>query len=124
MDYKTNRENHRGNSAILFTISMNLLLGLFLLAIGTTFFVKNKSKLADTLFIITLSYFFIMLALAGIKIYLLGLFLLGSVSLFCMKNIKCRLAEPLVLLTEYYIFIGLVVNGIKYTQCFLKICRI
>jgi hypothetical protein len=117
MDYKTNRENHRGDSAILFRISMNqlYLAGLFLLICGTMLFIKIKwSRIADLLGVVTTSYLFVGLALAGIKIYLLGLFLLGSWSLFCMKNINCRGAEPLALLTEYYIFIGLVVNGIIY----------
>ena len=78
------------------------------------FCIKNKSKLADLLGIVTTSYLFVGLALSGAKIYLAGLFLLGSGTIYCMKSIKCRLAEPLVLFTEYYIFIGLVVNGIIY----------
>ena len=118
MDYQTDRENHRGNSAILFTISMNqmYLAGLFLLVCGTMFCIKNKKcrRLADPLGIVTTSYLFVGLALSGAKIYLAGLFLLASGTIYCMKSIKCRLVEAWAILTEYYIFIGLVVNAIQY----------
>ena len=73
----------------------------------------KKNRLADLLGIVTISYLFVGVALS-VKIYLAGLFLLGSGTLFCMKSIKCRLAEPFFYFTQYYIFIGLVVNGIKY----------
>ena len=88
--------------------------GLFLLICGTIVCgkIKKWSRLTDILFVITLSYFFVGVALSGIKIYLAGLLLLGSGTLICMKNINCRGAEPLFYFTQYYIFIGLVVNGI------------
>jgi len=93
------------------------LLGLFLLICGTMFFVKiKKNRIADLLGIFTISYFFVGLALSGVKIYLAGLFLLASGTIVCMKNIKCSIVEPLAILTQHYIFIGIVVNAIQYLR--------
>jgi len=94
------------------------LLGLALLSIGTIFRLKIKKygKLTDLLFLITLSYFFVGVALSGAKIYLAGLILLICGVIVCKDITKSSLIVPLAICTEYYIFIGLVVNAIQYLR--------
>lgn len=80
--------------------------------------IKNKKwgKLTDSLILITLSYFFIGIALSGIKLYLLGLIFLICGVIVCKDITKSSAIVPLALCTQYYIFIGLVVNGIQYMR--------